>query len=115
MIVLHACDDGLPAISEHEPGGMHCGVIDRSLVERGSGELDLGSLELEKHERLEGTGPDDSIAAFGDTRADLNRYLDTNERLRIAVVLDQGAEEGLADMLLGGGGDALFPERAICG
>ena len=113
MVVLHACDDGLPAISEHEPGGMHCSVIDRSLVERGSGELDLRGLELEKHERLEGAGPDDSIAALGDTRADLDRYLHTNERLRIAVVLDQGAEERLADMLLGGGGDALFPERAI--
>ena len=54
MVGLNACDDGLPSISEHEPGCMHGSVIDRSLVERGSGELDLGGLELEQHKRLEG-------------------------------------------------------------
>ena len=54
MVGLNACDDGLPSISEHEPGCMHCGVIDRSLVERGGRERDLGGFELEQHKRLEG-------------------------------------------------------------
>lgn len=92
---------------------MHGGVIYGSLIHRRLRDCHLRCLELDEHQRLQAARIDNRITAFIHASAYGYRHLYANQRLRIAVVLNQCVEKRLPHMFLRRSGNVLAAKRTI--
>lgn len=107
------CYDCLFAVGEDEVRGVDCGVIHRCLIKHFGCEGNMFGFELKEHERLQVLGINDCVTTFVHAGAYGYRHFHTDERLRVAELFYQLAQECLPDYFLRFGGYILAPERAI--
>ncbi len=109
---INRSNNSLLSISKDEIRCVECGIIYRSLVEDIGRERHMSGFELEKHERLQGLGIDNSIASFVDACTNYNWHFHSYKRLRIAILLYEGSQERLPHGLFGRCGNVFPTKRA---